>query len=353
MNAGVPPSYAGGMALPTLERAVWAAPMAGGVSAPSLVVAVGRAGGLGQLAAGYLAPDALEANVREVEAAGVVFGVNVFVADALDEVSEASAVAAYRRRLEPLADELGAPLPQPDWTDTDHYRAKLDLLARLAPPVVSFTFGCPEVDDVRRLQEAGSAVVVTVTTAEEARAAGEVVPDALCVQGSEAGGHRGVWDRRAAPSSTPLVELLQEVRSVSDLPLAGAGGIMSADHAATVLEAGAIAVQAGTAFLLAHEAGTRPAHRRALGEAHRGSTVTRAFSGRLGRGLTNTWTETFTDAPATFPVVDQLTKPLRARAGALDDAEHLNLWAGTGWRDARPGAAAEILRQLDPGTSRR
>lgn len=353
MNAAVPPSYAGRMALPSLERAVWAAPMAGGVSAPALVVAVGRGGGLGQLAAGYLAPDVLESHVVEVQASGVAFGVNIFVAETLEEVSEGGAVSAYRRRLEPLADELGAALPQSDWTDTDHYREKIDLLARLAPSVVSFTFGCPETPDVRRLQEAGSAVVVTVTTVEEARAAGEVGPDALCVQGSEAGGHRGAWDRRAPASSNPLVELLHEVRSVSDLPLVGAGAIMSADHAAAVLDAGAVAVQAGTAFLLADEAGTRPAHRRALGETHRRSTVTRAFSGRLGRGLTNTWTETFTDAPATFPVVDQLTKPLRARAGALDDPEHLNLWAGTGWRQARPGPAADIVRRLDPGTHAR
>lgn len=327
--------------------------MAGGVSTPALVIAVGEAGGLGQLAAGYLPPQTVEAQVRQVQASGVPFGVNVFVAETMDPAREAEAVERYRRRLEPLAEHLDAALPEPDWADTDHYREKLDLLARLAPPVVSFTFGCPDPVDIQRLRDAGSAVVVTVTSAAEAQAAAAAGADALCVQGFEAGGHRGTWDRRAVPESAGLLALLHETQKVCDLPLIGAGGIMTSAQAAGALEAGAVAIQAGSAFLLVDEAGTRPAHRRALREPDRESVLTRAFSGRVGRGLANTWTATFPDAPPTFPVVDQLTKPLRARAGALEDPEHLNLWAGTGWREARVGTAAEVVQRLDPALGRR
>ena len=51
-------------------------------------------------------------------------------------------------------------------------------------------------------------------------------------------------------------------------------------------------------------------------------------------------------APAVFPVVDQLTKPLRAAAASRGDLDLVNLWAGTQWRSTRTGPAADILRSL-------
>jgi nitronate monooxygenase len=44
------------------------APMAGGVSTPSLAAAVSRAGGLGFLAAGYKSADAVAAEIDSVRA---------------------------------------------------------------------------------------------------------------------------------------------------------------------------------------------------------------------------------------------------------------------------------------------
>ena len=41
-----------------------------------------------------------------------------------------------------------------------------------------------------------------------------------------------------------------------------------------------------------------------------------------------------------------LTAPLRAAAAAAGDAERLNLWAGTGWRQARAGSVAEVMADL-------
>ncbi|WP_344198183.1 nitronate monooxygenase [Aeromicrobium alkaliterrae] len=337
------------MLLPALRHPVVGAPMAGGVSTPALVAAVGEAGGLGQLAAGYLDVPTVAEQVAAVRSTTTApFVVNVFVAETLDEATEGPAVAEFARRLAPVAERLGAEVPHPRWDDTDHYAEKVDLLADLAVPVVSFTFGCPSAADVDRLHAVGTVVVVTVTTPGEAAAAAAVEADALCVQGHEAGGHRGVWDRRAEPSPLTHLDLLPLVRAVSDLPLVAAGAIASADDTRAALAAGAVAVQVGTALLLADEAGTRPAHRRALAESGRRSTTTRSFSGRVGRGLTNTWTRELGDAPATFPVVDQLTKPLRAAAGRADDAEHVNLWAGTAWRDARPGPAGDVVRRLSP-----
>jgi nitronate monooxygenase len=143
-----------------------------------------------------------------------------------------------------------------------------------------------------------------------------------------------------------LLPLLAEVRERTDLPLMGAGGVMTGADAAAVLRAGARAVALGTAFLDCPEAGTAPVHRHAL--THRqGTTVTRAFTGRSARALTTTWTELFTDAaPAAYPHVHHVTAPLRAHGKATGEAELVHLWAGTGHRRVRQLPAAELARTL-------
>jgi nitronate monooxygenase len=80
------------------------------------------------------------------------------------------------------------------WLVRTHYDEKIELACAEHVPVVPFTFGCPSVDDMARLQTAGAAVWVTVTTVEEARSAGAVDVDGLIAQGVEAGGHRGGFD---------------------------------------------------------------------------------------------------------------------------------------------------------------
>ena len=60
-------------------------------------------------------------------------------------------------------------------------------------------------DVVERLHAAGSEVWITVTSPAEARAAAVLVPDALVVQGVEAGGHRGTFvDDESASDLTLL-----------------------------------------------------------------------------------------------------------------------------------------------------
>ena len=99
----------------------------------------------------------------------------------------------------------------------------------------------------------------------------------------------------------------------------------------------------GTLLLLTDESGASAPHRAALTDApSRGTTVTRAFTGRPARGLRNGFIERYDAlAPAGYPAVHHLTSPLRRAAAAAGDPELVNLWAGTGYRSARPGPAAE------------
>jgi nitronate monooxygenase len=323
------------------------APMAGGPGGLDLVAAVGRAGGLGFLAAGYQQPDDFARQLADARTLGMPFAVNVFALSPLPVDREE--YAGYRRRLVEDADRLGVELPAGEPVeDDDHFADKVDLLLREPVPMVSFTFGLPPGRLVAELQQAGTAVLLTVTSAEEARLADELRPDGLLVQSFQAGAHYGTFDPRRLPPQLPLTDLLSAVRAVTGLPLIGAGGIAEPAGAAAALAAGAVAVAVGTALLRTPESGAPAAHKAALADPARTATVlTRAFTGRPARGLRNGFIDRHGEAaPFGYPAVHHLTRPLRRAAAAAGDAERLNLWAGVGFRQATDRPAGEVVTEL-------
>jgi nitronate monooxygenase len=323
--------------------------MAGGPSTTALVVAAAEAGAMGFLAGGYKSPDDLAAEISAVRAATTqAFGVNVFVPGR--PTADPAGLAAYLAALRVEADRMGAPLGAPHWDD-DAYGEKVQLLLADPPPIVSFTFGRPETDVVRALQAAGTLVAVTVTTADEAAAAERSGVDCLCLQGSEAGAHRGSFTNEPGPGrDRPLAVLLAEVRAQSDLPLIAAGGIAGPAEVAAVLAAGATQAQLGTAFLRCTESGAHPVHKAALADPRFTSTaLTRAFSGRPARGLVNSFMRAHRQAPAAYPEINNATRPIRAAAAAAGDPDGMSLYAGERFRSAEARSAGEIIEHLAAG----
>ena len=322
-----------------------AAPMAGGPSTPALVAAVASAGGLGFLPAGYRATSAVTADIEQVRRlTSAPFGVNVFLPGG--PTPEPEAVAAYRERLAPEAAALGVEPGEPRWED-DEVDAKLAAVAGV--PLVSLTFGRPSAYVVETLRAAGSAVVVTVTSVQEALSAAAVHPDALWVQGAEAGAHRGSFtDDEDTGPAVALRLLLTAVRAVTELPLVAAGGLMDGADVRAVLDLGATWAAMGTAFLGCPEAGTSPTHLAALQDPRFTRTaLTRAFTGRPARALVNDFLlEHDVEAPRGYPEVHHLTRPLRTAAAAAGDADRLHLWAGEGWQRLRPMPAADLVRTV-------
>ena len=346
-------------------RPVIVAPMAGGVSTPRLVLAAAGAGVLGFLAAGYKSAGAMRAQIDEVAAGtSAPFGVNVFVPGA--PAADGRALAAYLGTLSGDAVALDAAIGEPAWEDDDWGAKLADLIARPVP-VVSFTFGCPPAEVADSLRQAGSSVWVTVTHPAEAELAAAAGADCLVVQGAAAGAHRGTFtnggptepsgqsssgtlDPGAADPALPdlgTLELLASVREVTSLPVVAAGGIMRGEAVARALEAGAVGVSCGTAFLRCPESGAHPVHKAALGDPRFERTgVTRAFSGRPARGLVNGFMRAHADAPAAYPEINNATKPLRAAAGAAGDVQRMSLWAGEGYRQATALPVAEVVELL-------
>jgi nitronate monooxygenase len=331
-----------GLSFPTLRHPIVLAPLAGGPSSPALAAAVGAAGGLGFLAAGYLSPEELDRRIGAVrDLTASPLGVNLFVVQP-SPVDDA-AVTRFAAELEPEAHRRGVALGEPRFDD-DGWDAKLEVAIARGVEVVSTTFGCPPAADLERLRAAGASVWLTVGSLGEASAAAEAGADALVLQGAEAGGHRASWDD-ADEGDLPTAELVASVAAEIELPLVATGGIVDGAGIAGMLAAGATAAQLGTAFLLCPEAGTATPYRRALSYA--GTTqVTRAFTGRRARGIVNAFMRAHPDAPSAYPQIHHLTAPLRAAARQADDPDGINLWAGESFRRVRELPAGVLVARL-------
>ena len=329
-----------------------AAPMAGGSTTASLAIAARAAGAYPFLAGGYKTADALRAEIEDLRGGGD-FGVNLFVPRGGPlPPAEVAALERYRDELRPTAARFGAEVPAEspaadDPKTLDYWPDKIDLLLAEPVPLASFTFGLAPGTVVRELHRVGTTVVVSVTSVAEAIAAQESGADALVVQHPHAGGHSAAFlPAGPGPGGESVVELVAAVCAAVALPLVGAGGIGDAATARKVLDAGAVAVQLGTALLRSEESGARQVHKDALADPDYARTaLTRAFTGKPARGLVNEFmTRHGAGAPDAYPEVHFLTGPLRAAAAAASDPRALNLWAGTAWRQARTGPVAEIIQ---------
>jgi nitronate monooxygenase len=316
--------------------------MAGGPSTPQLAIEVCNARGLGFLAAGYRPADGLLEDIETVRAATrKPFGVNLFVPS--PEPASPEAYGSYLSELAAEAERQGVELGEPRHDD-DGWERKLDVVCEQRVAVVSFTFGCPSEEVVDRLHEHDIATWVTVTSVDEARQAHAA--DALVVQGTEAGGHRASFVDDDAAAGSGLLSLLRLVKRAVPQPLVASGAIADGESVAAVLCAGAAAAQVGTALMLAPEAGTADAQR-ALLRRPIPTRLTRAFTGRLARGMVNRFLlEHSPGAPVAYPEIHHVTSALRAAARKRGDAEAFNLWAGQAHELAEERPVAEIVRQM-------
>ncbi len=332
-----------------LDHPLVLAPMAGETASAGLVAAVSAAGGLGSLGAAYLTPEAIAAACQEIrDRTDRPFAVNLF-APLPAEPADPAAEAEYRARLAALHAEAGLPPPPAEVAAGPRFDEQLAALIEGGAPVFSITFGLPPQPAIDRLKAAGLFTIGTATTPAEARAVEAAGFDAVMAQGYEAGGHRGGFtgDRREGGLVGTLALVPQVVDAVA-IPIIAAGAITDGRGLAAALLLGAQAAALGTAFLRAAECPLNAGAKAALaaGDAET-TTLTRAFSGRMARGLRNRVTERFAAAPIPpFPLPNGLTRPLRSHAARTLDADLTSVWAGQAAALAREEPAAEIVARV-------
>ncbi|MDC7067521.1 nitronate monooxygenase [Corynebacterium pseudodiphtheriticum] len=323
-----------------LESRILIAPMAGGPSTPRLVNAAAKAGSFGFLAFGTTSVDHAQYMLAGMDS-GVRYGVNLFAPQTpLEITAEISAFHQQLQRDYAVADQL------PNLDYSNGWQDKLDAVvsADNPPTVVSSTFGCFSSAEISRLHEAGIEAWVTVTSIEDALSAQDAGADALVVQGPAAGGHRGTWSVEEQPSGLGLVDLIETMSLAGvNAQLVASGGVRTADDARELLKLPRVkAVSCGSAFLLADEAGTSEFNRTLL-QVGGASVATRAFSGRVARGLeTEFIREHHDDVPAMYPLLNSLLAPLRQE----NDPRVAYCLVGEDVDKIGQGSVADILAQL-------
>jgi nitronate monooxygenase len=333
-----------------VEHPLIQAPMAGS-NTPALVAAVSAAGGLGSLGAGYLEPQALLEQAAQIRASTHrPFALNLFVLPDAFEVDERR-VDAIRQRLDALmaSEGLAVRTERPArWAP--RFSDQLAALREARPAVASFAFDLPSRAQVRELQALGIRVLGTATSVAEVRAWAGCGADAVCVQGAEAGGHRGTFLHAPEEALIGLIALLPLAVAAVDIPVIAAGGIMDGRGMLAAEVLGADASQLGTAFLACPESAAAEAWKRDLPQAldHRIGTIY-SFSGRAARGLRNRFVEAmqpFADDLPPYPVLNALTAPLRRAAAAAGRGDLMSEWCGQAAARVRPMPAAALVRTL-------
>jgi len=337
-----------------LQYPIVQGPFGGGTSSPLLTATVSNAGGLGSYGAMALQPEEILAVCHEIRAlTDRPFAMNIWVSREDDDARDPGIADRFNDAYAPLrplyaAQEVPSPSLEP--LSALNFAEQAEALLEAAPPVFSFIYGVPDGDLLERFRSKGIALVGGATTVDEAIALDEAGVDAILASGFEAGGHRMSFLRSAESSLMGTLSLVPQVVDSVKAPVIAAGGIADGRGIAAVLALGASAAQIGTAFLACEESNASAHHRETLHSPKAWHTVlTRAFSGRLARGLANPVSEVYETSgvkPLPYPLQAQLARPLREAAQAKGDETFTNLWSGQSARLVKDRNADALFRRL-------
>lgn len=333
-----------------IELPIIQAPMAG-ASGSAMAIAVSAAGGLGSLPCAMLDV----ANAREE--IGVIkqrtlkpLNTNFFCHT--PPQPDPDREKAWKLHLAEYYSEFGI---DPSVSVPSIGRAPFDermceVVEEFKPEVVSFHFGLPDTSLLQRVQAAGSIVLSSATTVEEACWLEDHGCDAIIAQGYEAGGHRGMFLTDTLATQPGTFALVPQVVDAVKVPVVAAGGIADGRGVAAAFALGASGVQVGTAFLFTPESLVTELHRAALVGAREDQTaLTNLFSGRPARGIMNRIMREvgpMSDQAPAFPTAGGALAPLKAKAEVSGATDFSALWSGQTARLGREMGAGELTLQL-------
>ena len=315
-----------------------------GVTTPKFVAACMEAGILGAIGAGYLDGLQTQTFIQEVKKlSSKPFAVNLFVLE--EPRIDVDVLQKARMALQPFYEELGLS-PVQSVISKDVFEEQVQAVIDENVAICSFTFGIPSASVIQRLKQKNTYLIGTATTLEEAKLVEAAGLDAVVVQGSEAGGHRGSFIEPIQLQSRN--QLLHQVVGEVNIPIIAAGGIMDKEDVADALATGAIAVQIGTALLGADECEINEIYKsEVLKSMPQQTVITRAFTGKPARGLINQFTERMRDAVvAPYPLQNHLTASIRKESINQGNKEHLSLWMGERSYLATPGSVKDIVTKF-------
>jgi nitronate monooxygenase len=345
-----------------IELPIIQAPMAGSAGL-DMVVAVSEAGGLGSLACASLDTERL----RQLLAAAhqntsKPFNINFFAHTV--GASHEARNKAWLERLLPYYGELEIEPPKSlsSGSILPFDAKRCAIVEEMAPAIVSFHFGLPDLTLVRRLKAAGIKILSSATTVAEARWLENHGCDAIIAQGVEAGGHRGMFMSDDIDSQMGTFALVPQIVDELSVPVIAAGGVADGRGIAAAFTLGASGVQIGTAYLFTREATLSDAYRRTLQsfqskESHRpATTLTNVLSGRPSRCIVNRLIcemGPLSDAAPAFPSGFSALMPLRQQTERMDNRDFSAHYCGQAAGLGHPTNARQLTIDLGSEALRR
>jgi nitronate monooxygenase len=254
---------------------------------------------------------------------------------------------AWHALLQPYYDEFGAKPGNSGALRLPFDEAMCGVVEEVRPEVVSFHFGLPDDELLRRVKETGTLVIGNATTLDEALWLEQRGAGAIIAQGFEAGGHTGRFLGGDPAEALGLFALLPQVVDSVSVPVIAAGGIADGRGIAAAFVLGASAVQLGTAYLHAPETPISDAHRSRLTDGH--TLFTNLMTGGFARGLRGRLTDELGpvrgEAPP-YPLASTALAPIRAAAEAQGEYGFGPMWAGQAAPLGQALPAAELTRKL-------
>ncbi|MFC0414848.1 NAD(P)H-dependent flavin oxidoreductase [Cytobacillus solani] len=329
---------------------IFQAPMAGGITTPELISETSNCGGLGNLGAGYMNPEEIKEAIKQIRSlTAKPFGVNLFIPNEREVHFDEKELTAMTVLLNQFGKELGieAPVSNQVKNYKTLYENQIEQVLRERVPVASFTFGIPNKEVMTELRKNRTVIVGTATNVKEAWELEESGVDIIVAQGSEAGGHRGTFHEEDS-GLVGSMALIPQVADAVHTPVVAAGGIMDARGIAAAMALDAKGVQLGTAFLTCKESGAAEIYKQTLlNSTEEQTTFTKAFSGKLARGIGNRFIHEMADQMSMpFPLQNDLTASIRKKAAMLKQPEFMSLWAGQGVRMAKETTVKQLMEEL-------
>ena len=333
-----------------IEHPILLAPMAGAMDF-ELAAAVAEGGGLASLPCAMLTPASLREQCEKFRARTArPLNLNFFCHT--PPVPNNAREDCWRERLKPYYRELAidpaAPVPTSNRAPFDAVFCAV--VEDIKPEVVSFHFGLPAPELVRRVKAAGCIVLSSATTVVEARWLEQHGADAVIAQGAEAGGHRGIFLSDNLAGQAGSFALIPQVADAVKVPVIATGAVTDARGIAAAFALGASGVQIGSAYLHCPESKISAPHRAALKSTpDDGTALTNLMTGRPARGIVNRVMREIGPinpiAPE-FPLASGALAPLRAKAEAAGSGDFSPMWSGQAAALGRPMPAAELTRTL-------
>lgn len=323
-----------------------------GVTTPQMVAAAAKANVLGSLSLGDLPADKCVEAIRATKAlTNQPFAVNIFV-NAIPQLSAELRIqyAHTKQFVEKLAQQyhLEANIPDIDEIKFTDYHEQVEAIIAEGGKLVSFTFGNLDAQSIQKCKDNGVILIGTCTSVKEAVLLEQSGVDLICVQGIEAGGHRGSFIDADIPQIGGL-SLLSQVYDRVKTPLIYAGGIYNAKTLWASKILGAQAFQIGSLLLGAKESALQEFEKQRLRNATEADIIlAKSFSGRYARGLKNAFIDALehTEWVLPYPYQNKLTSELRKLAKANSNADFVSIWAGQSINEYSGSSTTEIIQQL-------